>query len=369
MMLTRSQNTISLITKPLTPPWHDGSRLLPRYLVSHSTRSTYHVMTASHQPLNHLNAIDHPVYLSPHRTTASLVDKLRVMKHVANQLIHRPSANHHPPFHFFFTPNATTSKIFKLLLKMNSKRPTIQTITSKPHPIQTTADLLFTDTLITVSNATRAELSHRTNRPIQQIYPGIPDPVKDHATSPPPLSHDYIIYPGDLAFADCLDNLKALAQWLKDSHGNIRLVIASRWKTSRDQEIGRSLERQFGDRLVLTGTTSEMLAWLAGALAVVFPVRSLFAKMDIPLVLLEAMALGKPLILSHMDALPELGTGMSCDPNAPTDFIKALDFLLTDPDALRNQGLQSRHQYETRFTAARMASDYESLYSEIVCHG
>lgn len=85
-----------------------------------------------------------------------------------------------------------------------------------------------------------------------------------------------------------------------------------------------------------------------------------------PLKPVEAMALGKPVVLSDLPALSELvgsdGAGMLVPPGDPAEFAKALAGLREDPETRRVMGEAGRAEVAAKRTWSRVAETYRSLY-------
>lgn len=87
------------------------------------------------------------------------------------------------------------------------------------------------------------------------------------------------------------------------------------------------------------------------------------------LVLLEAMALGVPVVATNAGAPPEIveegATGLLVPPAKPSALSEALLQLLREPDTARQMGQSGRTRFEARFTAARMARDTMAVYRSV----
>jgi glycosyltransferase involved in cell wall biosynthesis len=103
-------------------------------------------------------------------------------------------------------------------------------------------------------------------------------------------------------------------------------------------------------------------------------VDSLYAKVDTPYVLLEAMALGRPVIVSNLPPLQELaalGDGSIVVPKGdPEATAEAMARLAADPDDAARLGESARATIAHSFSLTRMARAYETLYDELLTrHG
>lgn len=107
---------------------------------------------------------------------------------------------------------------------------------------------------------------------------------------------------------------------------------------------------------------------------------SLIAAMDIfcfpspieafALVLLEAMALGKPVVASRAGGLPEIvvdgETGLLVEPADPEAIASALSVLLVDPQRAVSLGRAGKERVRRHFSAERMAVQTEEVYREAI---
>ncbi|MDA0631810.1 glycosyltransferase family 4 protein [Nonomuraea sp. MCN248] len=85
-----------------------------------------------------------------------------------------------------------------------------------------------------------------------------------------------------------------------------------------------------------------------------------------PLKPVEAMALGKPVVLSDLPALSELvgtdGAGLLVPPGDPAELAKALDGLAQDPARRAAMGEAGRAEVAAKRTWSRVAETYQALY-------
>ncbi|GAA0969175.1 glycosyltransferase family 4 protein [Acrocarpospora macrocephala] len=89
-----------------------------------------------------------------------------------------------------------------------------------------------------------------------------------------------------------------------------------------------------------------------------------------PLKPVEAMALGKPVVLSDLPALSELvgsdGAGLLVKPESPEELAKALAELRDDPERRRAMGEAGRAEVAAKRTWSSLAKTYRDIYESIV---
>ena len=150
---------------------------------------------------------------------------------------------------------------------------------------------------------------------------------------------------------------------------DVTLLLACRDKTDRARAIRRELASRAVGRgldVRMIGETPSIHALLAVSDVVALPTDSLFAKVDHPLVLLEAMHLGRPVLVSEGTSAHELAEeggaiGVPMDPHA---IAAALDHLVADEAARHEAGARARSHAASR-TVRDMARAYDSIYEEL----
>ena len=130
----------------------------------------------------------------------------------------------------------------------------------------------------------------------------------------------------------------------------------------------RAKELAIDSRVHWLGETREIHALLGAADVVALPSTDLYAKMDYPLVLLEAMCMARPVLVATGTPAAELAEGggaIALDARADTIAAK-LDELLAKAELCARTGDAARKSVLTRYSADRMASAYESLYDRML---
>lgn len=114
--------------------------------------------------------------------------------------------------------------------------------------------------------------------------------------------------------------------------------------------------------VILAGYRTDAVQLLAGFDVFVFP--SLWEGFG--LVLLEAMALRKPIIASRVSAIPEIvldgETGILTPPQNPAALASAITHILTRPDAAQSMGAAGYARLHEHFTVQTMVERTEQIY-------
>jgi glycosyltransferase involved in cell wall biosynthesis len=116
----------------------------------------------------------------------------------------------------------------------------------------------------------------------------------------------------------------------------------------------------------LLGEKDEIPSWLAAFDLYCLP--SLWE--GLPNSLLEAMALGLPVVASDVDGVPEAVTdgksGLLVPPAKPAALARALQALSSDADRRAALGAAAKAAIAERFTLRRMIDEYERAYSDVL---
>ena len=114
---------------------------------------------------------------------------------------------------------------------------------------------------------------------------------------------------------------------------------------------------------VFVGDEVNVMNFIAAVDDVILP--SLYGE-DFPNVILEAMAMAKPVIASRLSGTPEQvidgETGLLVEPGDVAGFAAALERLVRDPSLGAKMGRAGRRRFEEHFTAAAAVTRYLPLY-------
>jgi glycosyltransferase involved in cell wall biosynthesis len=133
-----------------------------------------------------------------------------------------------------------------------------------------------------------------------------------------------------------------------------------------DQEMRRLVARAGLDRhILILGERPDARDLLS--LFDIFVLPSLWE--GLPLVLIEAASLGKPIVASAIDGVREVlrdgETGLLVPPAKPAELAAAVVRLLEDRDLGAKLGAAARREIPPRFTLERMVGETQNLYLEL----
>lgn len=156
------------------------------------------------------------------------------------------------------------------------------------------------------------------------------------------------------------------AALLGSDHPDLRIVLVG-----EDVETGGAYRRGLAEeaaalgvagRVVFAGYRGDVPAILDAVDVLALPSR----VEGLPLVLLEAMAAGKPVVASPVGGTPELvldgETGLHVPPGDEAALARALGRLLDDPDLARRLGRAGRERVVQRYSADTMVDRILEIY-------
>lgn len=217
------------------------------------------------------------------------------------------------------------------------------------------------DRLVTATERASASLGTRLSGERQVIRDGVPA-----ASAARPraevrrelgLSEDEVVW--------------VMTALFEERKGHAVLVKAAAGLPARFVFIGDGLERAkieatFGERGLFLGYRADSRDIIAAGDAFVLP--SIHSE-DMPLAILDAMALGKPVVSTRLAGIPEevedCVTGLLAEPGDAKGLADALQKLTRDAGLRARMGEAGRRRFAATFDISAMAQGYATLYREL----
>ena len=89
----------------------------------------------------------------------------------------------------------------------------------------------------------------------------------------------------------------------------------------------------------------------------------------LPMTIIEAMSLGKPIVASDVGGISEIvanGENGYTVGNTPEEFVEKLQYILENPDVYRMFARKSLEYYKSALTIDRMVDSYMHIYSSML---
>ena len=365
---------VLLVSKALVPPWNDSSKNLARDIAFHCPSVRFHALTVPHYRLGPSNIREEDLYSRQGALRNSLWNQTKIFFRLLKP-------DDIDIAHFFFAPNRNTSRMAALAMNMKGTQASIHTVCSMPENFDSTSELLFADITVTVSETARARFVAHGARSVRCIHPGVAlqnAPSKEdrkvlRRTFDLPENKLLALYAGDLEFSNAAQTLvESLPELMP--YKNMDLVFCTRVKTERAKAAAGTLKMRIAElgaesRVHLVPPQDDLLPLISAMDLMILTPDTLYAKMDLPLVLLEAMSLGIPAVLSDLPSLREAFDDATAGLFVPHSDAKALahailDMFDNEPKRLA-YGRAAMDIARERFSLERLGRDYEALYREI----
>ena len=367
---------VLMVTRPIAPPWNESSKNLAYNLAQYSTRYPTHVMTLRGKARvlgDHV--IEEPIYTADPIPLNNLPvpQKIRVLARLMS-----PDRSI-GLYHFLLAPKGYQSRLFATISRSKQKK-TVQSILCRITGQEEVSNLFFGDEIVTFSEFTKQKIAPFTSRPITKIDPGV-----DLTKFPMEVDREgakrlfgfenrrIVLFCGDYTPEQgpwkLLQAIPALATAIPD----VLVVFAARSKNElleHQQDMKKTIrERDLSTHACMLEEESRIADLIAASDVGILPADVILRKLDIPLVLLEFLAMGRPIVISDIPPLNEVmrdEVGVLLRNTDSDTIAEALENLLSHPDHARRLGRAGRALVERDFTVNRMAAAYDEVYDRLV---
>ncbi len=364
---------VLFVSKPMSPPFRDGSKCLVRDICNELSTIEAHLMATQARS----SEISSRVHIhTAYRSAGSFAPGLMQNAQAFAWLLASPRVD---IWHSIFAPNPRSSQVLGALARLRRVR-VCQTIASPPRNFQRPERLLFGDTVVAQSSWTmrQFEQSFAAQGRVAPKMVEIPPPCPrlevpstarlDRLRAELGLerSRPLFLYPGDLEVSSAAQRLCEWSQEIQSRVPGARLVVAYRDKTSQSANIARRLAEGVDPKQVtFFENVSDIAALVALSRAVLFPVDDLYGKVDLPIILLEALLLGTPVLALDQGPLASLKGGLLLDA-APQTWVQRIEDLEANPQ-LRAQLIASgKKAAQEHYAPERVALEYQRIYADLM---
>ena len=359
---------VLFVSKPIVPPFDDGSKCLVRDIARALKVAEPTVMVSPGAPSLGPRVRRENVYGTASRFAPSPATLAfnRIMFGDPLDL-----------WHFVFAPNTASSSAARIAIRSRHSRgwpgKVVQTVASRPKSFDATS-LFFGDRIVALSEWTRGKLLRAgiSDSIVRVIPPCVSEPAP--RTSRDEIRARYelgdgpvIVYPGDIHVSSGAATVAMAATEVLRAVPGARFVFACRKKgqATESYEVGlREALRGLEAYVRIASDVPDMHGLLDAADVIAFPVDDLYGKVDLPIVLLEAMALRKPLVVAAGGPLEEL-PAKTVPPRDSHALADALVDLCRDEAARKELGELGRSTWEQRHTPEVVGAQHDALYVEL----
>jgi len=370
------EKNILLVTRPLCPPWDEASKIFAYFLAKSLPGLPISILT--HGQIDGLpdTVAQEPVFSSGEFDLLSKTQLFLAMFRFRGRF---------DITHYLFTPAKLNAFAIRTFLRP-TRGKTIQTVATLRKDLYSEKNLkkmLFADRIITYTDRSKDRLREMGFTNVERIYPGIDlDHFSPKPKDPALLERfgfkdgDFIVsYIGEYARLGATDMLAdaIISYHRKHPDSSVRFFWAVRLKNESDKEKKREIVRKFAeagleDRFYCSDTFADMPGVYNLSDVIAFPVVDMKGKFDVPLIIIEAYACGKPVILSDIPLFGEFSND-SISITVPRGngdaFLATVDRLEKDRERLTEMGRAARTYAEREFDLKDTAKRYAEIYGNL----
>jgi glycosyltransferase involved in cell wall biosynthesis len=364
---------ILFVTRPILPPWNEGSKNLAWQIARRLRRHRPHLMTVKGHSLAEPSA--HIVW-EPAYTDITLSTQQKT--HLFLYLLGRKA--NVDLYHFFFVPTPATSLLLAGLSRLHG-RWTVQTVPSLYGAKVSRGEarkVFFADRIVTISDSTADYLRGLGFENVARINAGVD--VEYFASHPAssslrqrfglPSQSVIILFAGEYSRMGSVERLLGVVPEVLARCLNCHFVFACRIFSRKDLLVKVDLQRVIhemglGWRVHFLDEVDDFPALLKASSIFLLPVSNMIGKFDTPLTLLEAMAAGLPIVSNDIAPLNTILTpdvGVTVPVGSDSAMIEALVSLANDEERRRRVGDAARKAAKSRYDIQATAQAYERLY-------
>jgi phosphatidylinositol alpha-1,6-mannosyltransferase len=317
-----------------------------------------------------------PIYTSAGRFAPALAQNARVVRRLV-------TGDPQDVWHFVFAPNPASSTAGRIAARarriLGWKGRIVQTVASAPRSFDGVAQWIFGDAVVVVSEWMRGRLMGAGVKQDVRVIPPCALQPREPTTEAKRAIRakldlgeaPIVLYPGDYEVSRGAATVARAVAEIARVHPEARVVFACRAKTARSGEARAAVEadlRASGmlERTRHAGDVDDMHALLAASTVVAFPVDDLYGKVDVPLVLIEALALGVPIVAVTGGPLEGVSTARFVDPDDDEALAAEINRFLASSARREQAAAEGRALYLARFAPAVVAEAHDDLYEEVL---
>lgn len=359
---------ILMVSRAVEWPWDEASKNLVRDIVCGIHKYEFHILTAGSGLYLAKRVSKNRIY------SGKKPGLLQKMELVFFLLKHKSD---YDLYHFCFTPEPETSFLISRIIKKDKSLQSIPYITPNV-PDGKLNELVFAKTVIVNSRYTKEMLEKDGLNNINLIYPSVDtdrfSPGIDIERSRRDIgigSSFNVLWAGKFASNAEGDVLFSIISETCALVNDINFIIAARLDNSRDKSRQDELKRRLHDaglreRVSFYNKIDDMAVFIARCDILIYPFYGgIRRKIDVPYVVVEAMALGKSIVISDVEPLNEAirdGSAMAVKGDNPSAFAKAIASLYMDKPLRERVGLRNREVALKYFDLKKNIARFEELY-------
>ena len=360
-------------TRPIGPPWDEASKNLV-YKMSGNLRGFSSIILT----YNNEDDLDLPSGVTAKkiytRNKTRLVSFQQKLSFLVTLFFTQASI-----YHFYFTPEVYSSRIIRFM-KRFKKGKFIQTFATPMKDETLIPQLAFGDAIVAQSDYSLKKLELEQINNTRRIYLGVdtdqiqPGPDTAQLRKQLNITADHVILYAGNYYLGCNDVLAKTIISTCKKFESVQFIMACRLAHPDDAKERTRIQAWLKkenvlDRVIFLESVSNMRELIALSDLHIFPASKMFGKADIPLVLLETLAMEKPIIITDIPPLNELMKDNVGDviPAGDVDALtKSIYNMISNPSLRIEKGKRGRQMVIREFSFKSYIDQYTELYTQLI---
>ncbi|MCK9379025.1 MAG: glycosyltransferase family 4 protein [Candidatus Moranbacteria bacterium] len=368
---------ILLVTRPIAPPWDEASKNFAFTLakdLSKNENLELHLMTNGVVSELPKEIIQEQVYTQSQND----FDFYQKIRSLFFQLKNKDKFD---ITHYFFTPTKFNSFIIKNFIQ-NKNAKSIQTVATLRQDLfsdEELKNLMFGDLIITYSDFAKEKLLSLGIKNVERIYPGIDlenySPKETRVKNENYALDDFVInFAGEYTRLGAMDDVVEAFIEVSGKIPTAKLSMAVRVKNEKDADkknevVEKLRKNNLLEKVVFHDDGKFNMADIYNLADIsIFPVQNMRGKFDVPLVVVEAMACAKPVIISNIPILEEFSSkenSVQIEAGNVEQLTAAILELHDNPEERKTLGISAREYVKQNFDIKNVSKQYAEVYESI----
>lgn len=371
---------ILLVTRPIAPPWDEASKNFAFDLakkIASGKGMELHLLTNGVVADLPPEVVQEQIYTES-QNDFNLGQKMKLFKFLLF------NAHKFDVIHLLFTPTKANTMFMRMCLFF-SRAKTIQTVATLREDMFSDDEIrkiMFADLVTTYSDHAKNKLEMLGIANAKRIYPGIDLNKYGFRKKSPELlekfgfsADDFIIhFSGEYVRLGAMDDVIESFVRISSKLPSAKLFLAVRVKNEKDAKKKEEVVAKLKQNGLLGRTAffddgkypMEDIYNLGDVS--LFPVRDMKGKFDVPLVVIEAMASEKPVIISDLPILKEFAktdNSIIIKTGDVDELAVALENIARDASRRVSIGTAARRYVEKDFDIQNVAAQYQEAYDSL----
>jgi phosphatidylinositol alpha-1,6-mannosyltransferase len=373
---------ILIISRPLSPPWNEGGKNLAYGIIKNIKEHNFYVFTIEDTVDFGRNVI--PIKLP--KTKGSKYTSFLEISWLHKILIFLTllkNDKHIDLYHFIFTHNSICSLYANIISKLKSK-PTIQNLTTYSSKQNwDNKRNIFADSIVVFTKFRKDSLKKKGFKNVVNINLGV-DPkkfnpkrnVKSLKSKLKIANEPIILFAGHYLLSGVSEQLVLIVNKVIKKIPNVKFIFACRLQSKQDFIIKKGMIRKFlrlgiDKSIIFIDHVKNMHNLINLCDIGIYPTTTEYPKLEVPMVLLELMSSGKPVIITDIPPQNDImkydkRIGIVVKKGDVKEFSNAIIRLIKNKKLRETMGKRGRQVILKHYNIRKIAKKYKKLYEDTI---